>query len=121
MHCRMKTPELDKPVARKAAHYIYGANYVPSHLSHLNNRLSSGASQLYLKHFGVGINEWRILSVLSNWPRSTAGATPLEEGALQRRLKRAAPQTPSIAATVEFVEPVRNASSGVYSGPWYQA
>ena len=73
MHLPMKTPELDKPVIRKAAHYINGANYVPSYLSHLNNRLSSGASQLYLKHFGVGINEWRILSVLSNWPRSTAG------------------------------------------------
>jgi DNA-binding MarR family transcriptional regulator len=60
-------------VARKAPRYIDGANYVPSYLSHLNNRLSSGASQLYLKHFGVGINEWRILSVLSNWPRSSAG------------------------------------------------
>jgi DNA-binding MarR family transcriptional regulator len=69
----MKTPELDKPVARKARRYIDGANYVPSYLSHLNNRLSSGASQLYLKHFGVGINEWRILSVLSNWPHSSAG------------------------------------------------
>ena len=69
----MKTPDLDKPVARKARRYIFGANYVPSYLSHLNNRLSSGASQLYLKHFGVGINEWRILSVLSNWPRSSAG------------------------------------------------
>ena len=68
----MKTPELDKPVARKARQYIDGANYVPSYLSHLNNRLSSGASKLYLKHFGVGINEWRILSVLSNWPRSNA-------------------------------------------------
>ena len=69
----MKTPDLDKPVARKAPRYIDGANYVPSYLSHLNNRLSSGASQLYLKHFGVGINEWRVLSVLSNWPRSSAG------------------------------------------------
>jgi len=68
----MKPPELDKPVARKALRYIDGASYLPSYLSHLNNRLSSGASQLYLKHFGVGINEWRILSVLSNWPRSNA-------------------------------------------------
>jgi DNA-binding MarR family transcriptional regulator len=69
----LKTPDLAKPVARKARRYIDGANYVPSYLSDLNNRLSSGASQLYLKHFGVGINEWRILSVLSNWPRSSAG------------------------------------------------
>ncbi len=69
----MKTPSLDKPVVHKATHYIDGANYLPSYLSHLNNRLSSGASQLYRQHFGVGINEWRILSVLSNWPRSSAG------------------------------------------------
>lgn len=40
-------------------------------LNTLNNRLSSGASDLYLRHFGVGINEWRILTVL----RSTSGCT----------------------------------------------
>jgi DNA-binding MarR family transcriptional regulator len=68
----MKAPELDKPVARKARRFIDGANYLPSYLSHINNRLASGASQLYLRLYGVGINEWRILSVLSNWPRSTA-------------------------------------------------
>ena len=69
----MTTPDLDKPVARKARVYIDGAAYFPSYLSHINNRLSSGASQLYLRMFGIGINEWRILSVLSNWPKSTAG------------------------------------------------
>ena len=68
----MKPPQLDKPVARPARRHIDGANYLPSYLSHLNNRLSSGASQLYLRLYGVGINEWRILSVLSNWPGSTA-------------------------------------------------
>ena len=40
-------------------------------LNTLNNRLSSGASDLYLRHFGVGINEWRILTVLC----STSGCT----------------------------------------------
>lgn len=49
---------------------IDGDRYVPALLSVLNNRLSSGASQLYLRQFGVGINEWRILSVLSNTPGS---------------------------------------------------
>ncbi len=44
---------------------------VPALLNTLNNRLSSGASDLYLRHFGVGINEWRILTVL----RSTSGCT----------------------------------------------
>jgi DNA-binding MarR family transcriptional regulator len=36
----------------------------------VNNKLTSGASDLYLRHFGMGINEWRILSVLSNTPGS---------------------------------------------------
>ncbi len=44
---------------------------VPALLSTLNNRLSSGASDLYLRHFGVGINEWRILTVL----RRASGCT----------------------------------------------
>lgn len=49
---------------------IDGDAYVPALLSHLNNNLSSSSSQLYLRHFGIGINEWRILSVLSNRPMS---------------------------------------------------
>jgi DNA-binding MarR family transcriptional regulator len=52
--------------------HIYGDDYVPYYLNHLNNRLSSGASQLYLRHFGVGLNEFRILSVLANTPGETA-------------------------------------------------
>jgi DNA-binding MarR family transcriptional regulator len=52
---------------------IDGDEYVPALLSVLNNHLASGASDLYLRHFGIGINEWRILSVLSNTPGSTAG------------------------------------------------
>lgn len=36
----------------------------------VNNKLTSGASDLYLRCFGMGINEWRILSVLSNTPGS---------------------------------------------------
>lgn len=51
---------------------IDGDDYVPALLATLSNRLSSGASQLYLDRYGVGINEWRILSVLSNTPGSNA-------------------------------------------------
>jgi len=58
--------------ASKDHPYIGADEYVPALLSNLNNRIASGASQLYLKHFGVGINEWRILSVLSNTPHSNA-------------------------------------------------
>jgi len=48
------------------------AAYIPALLSTLNNRLSSGASDLYLQRFGVGINEWRILTVLKQFPGCTA-------------------------------------------------
>ncbi len=63
---------MTKPASRRKRIYIYGDDYVPYYLNHLNNRLSSGASQLYRKHFGVGLNEFRILSVLANTPGSNA-------------------------------------------------
>jgi len=91
MQHTMKRPDLDKPVARKARLHIDGANYLPSYFSHINNRLSSGASLLYLTLFGVGINEWRILSVLSNWPHSTAGVigdtVGMHKGVVSRSLR----------------------------------
>ena len=57
--------------SRKRIH-IYGDGYLPYFISHINNRLTSGASQLYRKRFGIGLNEFRILSVLANTPGSTA-------------------------------------------------
>ena len=42
--------------------------YVPYFLSVVNNGLSWGASRLYLKMFGIGLNEWRVLSALTNEP-----------------------------------------------------
>jgi len=46
--------------------------YVPSLLNVLNNRLTSGASTLYLRNYGVGINEWRIMVVLARTPDASA-------------------------------------------------
>lgn len=43
-------------------------SYAPYFLSLINNRLSWGASQLYLTLFDLGLNEWRILSALRNEP-----------------------------------------------------
>ncbi|MCK8787713.1 MarR family winged helix-turn-helix transcriptional regulator [Roseomonas sp. NAR14] len=39
--------------------------YLPARLMILSNKLSRGASNLYRQHFGVGINEWRVLSYLA--------------------------------------------------------
>jgi DNA-binding MarR family transcriptional regulator len=37
--------------------------YIPHFLNTLNNKLSSGASDLYIQIFGIGISDWRVLSV----------------------------------------------------------
>lgn len=47
---------------------VYAPRYAPYYLSLINNRLSWGASQVYLQLFGIGLNEWRILSALRNEP-----------------------------------------------------
>jgi hypothetical protein len=39
--------------------------WVPAHLLRLGNGMSRSASRLYLARFGVGVIEWRILSILS--------------------------------------------------------
>ncbi|SFJ90852.1 MarR family winged helix-turn-helix transcriptional regulator [Celeribacter neptunius] len=47
---------------------VRAESYAPYFLSLINNRLSWGASQLYLSLFDLGLNEWRILSALRNEP-----------------------------------------------------
>ncbi|TNE63166.1 MarR family winged helix-turn-helix transcriptional regulator [Celeribacter ethanolicus] len=47
---------------------VRAETYAPYFLSLINNRLSWGASQLYLSLFDLGLNEWRILSALRNEP-----------------------------------------------------
>lgn len=46
--------------------------YVPAYLALIANSLQSSGSQLYLRHFGIGINDWRVLSALGNRPGMTA-------------------------------------------------
>lgn len=41
------------------------ARYVPGLLTFLANKLATGASQCYRKHFGIGVVEWRMLSMLA--------------------------------------------------------
>jgi DNA-binding MarR family transcriptional regulator len=42
--------------------------YVPGLLTFLANKLSRGASALYRRHFDVGINDWRVMSMLALEP-----------------------------------------------------
>jgi DNA-binding MarR family transcriptional regulator len=58
----------DQDVITETGKSVQAERYVPYYLSLLNNRLSWGGSQLYLKLFDLGLNEWRILSALRNEP-----------------------------------------------------
>ena len=46
--------------------------YIPSFLSTINNALSRGASQKYRDQFGIGIVEWRVMSMLAIEPNIPA-------------------------------------------------
>lgn len=46
--------------------------YVPALLVFLANKLTSGASSLLRRHFGVGTTEWRIMALLAVEPWITA-------------------------------------------------
>jgi DNA-binding MarR family transcriptional regulator len=46
--------------------------YTPAYLSLVANALSRGGSLLYMHRFGVGVNDWRVLSALGNHPGATA-------------------------------------------------
>lgn len=48
------------------------SNYIPFFLSSINNALSRGASAIYRDQFGIGITEWRTISMLAIEPEITA-------------------------------------------------
>lgn len=48
------------------------SNYTPFFLSSINNALSRGASSIYREKFGIGISEWRAVSMLAIEPDITA-------------------------------------------------
>lgn len=45
------------------------SHYATYFFTVLANKLSSGASRLYLKRFGIGIIEWRVMAMLAIEPR----------------------------------------------------
>ena len=46
--------------------------YLPALLTQISNKWSRSSSRILLKRFGVGINEWRVMSLLAVEPRITA-------------------------------------------------
>ncbi|WLH38257.1 MarR family transcriptional regulator [Pseudomonas sp. FP2196] len=65
--------------------------YVPALLTFLTNKMASGASACYRKHFGIGIVEWRVLAMLAVEDHISANrvvqAIGLDKGAVSRALK----------------------------------
>ncbi|WLI04500.1 MarR family transcriptional regulator [Pseudomonas sp. FP597] len=65
--------------------------YVPALLTALTNKLSSGASVCYRKHYGIGIVEWRVLAMLAVENNITANrigqVVGLDKSAISRAIK----------------------------------
>lgn len=65
--------------------------YVPFFLASVNNALSRGASAIYRKRFGIGITDWRVISMLAIEPGITAArvceVVKLDKAATSRALK----------------------------------
>lgn len=68
--------------------------YTPYFLSAVNNALSRGASQRYLRMFGIGIVEWRVVSMLAIEPDIPASricdVVALDKSGTSRALSRLA-------------------------------
>jgi DNA-binding MarR family transcriptional regulator len=55
-----------------AANVIDRENYVPYYINMISNKLSRGSSRLYIRKFGIGVIEWRILGFLKREGTSSA-------------------------------------------------
>lgn len=67
-------------------------NYVPALLNFLSNKLAATASKEYKKRFGVGVLEWRMLSMLAVEDHITANricqVIGLDKGGVSRSLHK---------------------------------
>ncbi len=66
-------------------------NYVPALITFVSNKVSKGASATYRKHFGVGITDWRTMSMLAVEPNIPASRISevrgIDKAAISRTLK----------------------------------
>lgn len=66
--------------------------YIPYFLAAINNALQRGASARYLDAYGIGVGEWRVLSMLADEPGTSAAricdVISLDKGAVSRSLKK---------------------------------
>jgi DNA-binding MarR family transcriptional regulator len=66
-------------------------NYVPAFLTFLANKMSSSASTVYRRRFGIGITDWRIMALLAIEPWIPAGrigeVIGLDKAAISRSVR----------------------------------
>ncbi|ATR18899.1 Transcriptional regulator, MarR family (plasmid) [Roseomonas mucosa] len=63
-------------------------NYLPFFITGLSNSLATGASRTYREHFGIGVAEWRLMTMLAQGDGLTlqivADATGVDKSAISR-------------------------------------
>jgi DNA-binding MarR family transcriptional regulator len=59
-------------MTKKARRVLDLDGYLPAYLSQITNKWSRGASRIYLANFGIGINEWRVMTLFAIEPGTTA-------------------------------------------------
>ena len=68
------------------------SGYVTFYFTVLANKLSSGASRLYLKRYDIGIIEWRVMAMLAVEPRISpvriCQVIGLDKGAVSREMRK---------------------------------
>ena len=83
--------DVQEPFVMTPASPLNLDRYVPALLTFLTNKMSSGASACYRKHFGIGIVEWRVLSMLAVEDRISANrvvqVVGLDKSAVSRSLQ----------------------------------
>ena len=47
-------------------------SFTPAYLALIGNAWSSGSSVFFMQRYGIGVNDWRVLSALANHPGATA-------------------------------------------------
>jgi Transcriptional regulators len=82
---------ISRPTKKRDGHQIVDIDtYVPYFLSSVSNAMSRGASQIYLDRFGIGIVDWRVISMLAIEPWIPASricaVVQLDKGATSRSL-----------------------------------
>lgn len=83
--------DVQEPLVMTESSPLNLERYVPALLTSLTNKMASGASACYRKHFGVGIVEWRVLAMLAVEDHITANrmvqVIGLDKSAVSRALK----------------------------------